>query len=102
MASSCENKSTQNLVMFSDSEIEAAEQLIQLSSGDSSVEDHHSSNNSCSYSVNNNMVDSYDVESSIAATTTESVEDKGFVRKKEEEDQVPLYRRFIFRYNICA
>ncbi|KAE9610688.1 hypothetical protein Lalb_Chr07g0189261 [Lupinus albus] len=95
MAISCEIKSTQKLVMFSDSEIEVAEQLIELSSGDyCSVEDHHSSNNSCSYSVNNKL-HSYDVESSIAATTTttELVEDQGFLRKKKKKKKkirVPL------------
>lgn len=91
----CENISTRKPVMFSESEIEAAEQLIQLSSGD--YEDHHSSNNSGSYSVvqrtqlhQNNKVDSgCDVSSSNAATSIDDVmaeaeEDESFGRRKNK------------------
>ncbi|KAH1250372.1 hypothetical protein GmHk_05G013537 [Glycine max] len=79
----------QKLIPFSQSEIEAAKQLIQLSSGDSE-EDHHSSNsnNSCSYSVvqgkppYQSKVDSGGDVSSVATTTAES-EDESFARKNK-------------------
>ncbi|KAK7400253.1 hypothetical protein VNO78_11456 [Psophocarpus tetragonolobus] len=53
-------RTTHNPITFSQSEIEAAKQLIQLSSGDSE-EDHCSSNNSysCSYSYSNSNSYSY-------------------------------------------
>ncbi|KAG5029144.1 hypothetical protein JHK85_013101 [Glycine max] len=82
-------KNPQKLIPFSQSEIEAAKQLIQLSSGDSE-EDHHSSNsnNSCSYSVvqgkppYQSKVDSGGDVSSVATTTAES-EDESFARKNK-------------------
>lgn len=95
--SASDNKSPQKPISFSESEIEAAEQLIQLSNGDSE-EDHHSSINSCSFSMvqgkqhdhNSNKVDSGgDVASSIVATTIEDVvlaeaKDESFGRRKNK------------------
>ncbi|QCD84032.1 hypothetical protein DEO72_LG2g4382 [Vigna unguiculata] len=74
-------KSTQKPITFSHSEIEAAKQLIQLSSGDSE-EDHQSSNNSCSYSVvqgkpRQSKVDSGGDVSSVAETAVDS-QDESF------------------------
>ncbi|KAG4398628.1 hypothetical protein AAZX31_08G075300 [Glycine max] len=81
-------KPTQNPIPFSQSEIEAAKQLIQLSSGDSE-EDHHSSSNSCSYSVvqgkppQQSKVDSGGDVSSVAVTTAVESEDESFARKNK-------------------
>ncbi|KAK7363217.1 hypothetical protein VNO77_05350 [Canavalia gladiata] len=79
--SSYQNKSTQKPIPLSQSEIKAAKQLIQLSSGDSE-EDQHSSSNSCSYNMvqgkpHHTKVNSGGDVSSVAATTVES-EDESF------------------------
>ncbi|TKY59561.1 hypothetical protein E2542_SST16651 [Spatholobus suberectus] len=93
-------KSPQKPIPFSQSEIEAAKQLIQLSSGDSE-EDHHSSNNSCSYSVVQGKprhpakVDSGGDVSSVAATTVES-EDENFARTNKR------YRCIKDLYSVTA
>ncbi|KAK7266569.1 hypothetical protein RIF29_19218 [Crotalaria pallida] len=70
--------------------------LIQLSSGDYSEEDHHSSNNSCSYNVVQGKQHSYKVDSTdsdevassiiaAATTTTTNAKDKFFARMKKKK-----------------
>ncbi|CAJ1935948.1 unnamed protein product [Sphenostylis stenocarpa] len=92
-------KSTQKPITFSHSEIEAAKQLIQLSSGDSE-EDHHSSNNSCSYSVvqgkpHQSRVDSGGDVSSVAETTVDS-QDESFASTNKR------YRCIKDLYSVTA
>ncbi|KAJ1434982.1 hypothetical protein SESBI_05347 [Sesbania bispinosa] len=96
----CENKNTQKKrkpFLFSQTEIEAARQLIQLSNsiGDSSLdEDHHSSNNSSSVQGKPQLSkgDS-SAEVSLSLSPTDSVED---VLAEIEEDE--RLRRKIKRY----
>ncbi|RDY05358.1 hypothetical protein CR513_10815, partial [Mucuna pruriens] len=95
-------RSTQKPITFSQSEIEAAKQLIQLSSCDSE-EDHYSSNNSCSYSVvqgkslPHTMADSGgDVSSVSPSATTIHSQDENFART------IKRYRCIQDLYSVTA
>ena len=102
--SACENKRTQK--PFSKSEIEAAKQLIQLSSsGDDYSEeegggggggDHHSSNNSCSYSVvqGNPQED----QSTIKVDTVGDVSSVAATAEEDEDETLPRRNNKRYRF----
>ncbi|KAL2343741.1 hypothetical protein Fmac_005026 [Flemingia macrophylla] len=93
-------KSTQKPVTFSQSEIEAAKQLIQLSSGDSEELDHCSSNNSCSYSVVQGNKQPHNPESSCGDVSSLALEsqqhDDSFSRTNKR------YRYLKDLYSVTA